>query len=186
MNRAYVHQRAYSAVADGLVDGARSVKVGDGFDADVQLGPLNNLPQLERVSGLIGDAIQRGGRREASRRAGYFDAPTILTGADDGMPVVDEEQFGPVLPVIPFRSSNEVVERANAGMYSLTASVWSADVDRAYAVGSELDTGPLLVNAHGSGVRPDLPFGGRRRSGIGVENGPSGPDTDAHIAPAES
>ncbi|MDQ1721470.1 MAG: hypothetical protein QOI26_1204, partial [Pseudonocardiales bacterium] len=104
-------------------------------------------------------------------RPGHFFAPTILSGVSDGVRVVDEEQFGPVLPVIGYRDIDEAVRRANGTDYGLTASVWSPDLDRAAAVAARLEAGQVSVNAHAGAVRPDLPFSGHKESGIGVENG---------------
>lgn len=85
--------------------------------------------------------------------------------------MVTEEQFGPVLPVLSFRTDEEAVVRANSTPYGLTASVWSRDPGRARAVGDLLDCGQVSINRHGAAVRPDLPFGGSKWSGLGVENG---------------
>ena len=89
-------------------------------------------------------------------RPGYFFAPTILTGVGDGIRIVDEEQFGPALPIIAYQNLDDAMERANGTTYGLTASVWSPDVDRASAVASRLDCGQVWVNAH-AGHTPDLP-----------------------------
>jgi acyl-CoA reductase-like NAD-dependent aldehyde dehydrogenase len=97
----------------------------------------------------------------------------VLTGAAEGTRIVDEEQFGPALPVIPYRDIDEVVARANATMFGLSGSVWSADPDRAGAVAERLDCGTAWVNAHVA-LGPHQPFGGFKWSGLGVENGPWG------------
>jgi acyl-CoA reductase-like NAD-dependent aldehyde dehydrogenase len=85
--------------------------------------------------------------------------------------IVDEEQFGPALPVIRFRDVADAIARANSGTYGLTASVWSGDPEQAALVANEIDAGEISINVHGGGVRLDLPFGGHKWSGIGVENG---------------
>jgi acyl-CoA reductase-like NAD-dependent aldehyde dehydrogenase len=94
-----------------------------------------------------------------------------MEGVTDGTRIVDEEQFGPALPVIPYRDLNDAVERANATTYGLTASVWSTDLDRAADIASRLDCGQVSVNDHADAVGPDLPFSGHKWSGLGVENG---------------
>ena len=104
---------------------------------------------------------------------GYFFQPTMLTGASEGLRIVDEEQFGPALPVIPYRDVDDAVARANATMYGLSGSVWSSDPDRAGAVAERLECGTAWVNAHVA-LGPHQPFGGVKWSGIGVENGPWG------------
>jgi acyl-CoA reductase-like NAD-dependent aldehyde dehydrogenase len=149
----------------------------DGFEPGVQLGPLNNLPQLERVIGLVEDAkgagaeIAAGG--EPRRGEGYFYEPTIVVGIGEGTRLVDEEQFGPALPVIPYREVDEALARANDTHFGLSGSVWSGDVDRATEVASQLECGTAWVNQH-LAVLPFTPFGGAKWSGIGVENGPWG------------
>jgi acyl-CoA reductase-like NAD-dependent aldehyde dehydrogenase len=173
--RIYVHERIHDDVVDAMAEIAGSVVVGDGLAEGTHLGPINNRPQFDRVSGLVGDAVAAGARVAAGGaaldRPGYFFAPTVLAGVDDGVRVVDEEQFGPVMPIVPFSTRTEAIERANRGMYGLTASVWSADVDRALGVAAELDCGQVAINVHGLALQPHLPFGGHKSSGIGVENG---------------
>lgn len=173
--RIYVQERIHGEVVEAMAEIAERVVVGDGLVAGTQLGPINNRPQLERVTELVNDAVSTGARIAAGGaaldRPGYFFAPTVLTGVDDGIRVVDEEQFGPVMPIVPFSTAADAVERANRGRYGLTASVWSSDVDRALAVAAELDCGQVAINVHGLALQPHLPFGGHKSSGIGVENG---------------
>jgi acyl-CoA reductase-like NAD-dependent aldehyde dehydrogenase len=107
-------------------------------------------------------------------RPGYFFEPTILYGISDGVRIVDEEQFGPALPVIPFRDEADAIARANYGNYGLTASVWSDDPERATRLAADIDSGQVSINIHGGAVAPNLPFSGHKWSGIGVECGPWG------------
>ena len=109
----------------------------------------------------------------AMDRPGYFFEPTILTGLTDGTRIVDEEQFGPALPVISYRELDDAIDRANATHFGLSGSVWGTDVDRAAAVAGQLECGTAWVNTHLALARPQ-PFGGFKWSGIGVENGPWG------------
>ncbi|MDH6573680.1 acyl-CoA reductase-like NAD-dependent aldehyde dehydrogenase [Streptomyces sp. SAI-117] len=174
VKRVYAPQERYDEVVEALASVAGSVRVGAGSDPESQLGPLNNAPQLERVAGLVDDAVSRGGQAVVGGAVvdgpGFFYQPTILRGVADGMAVVDEEQFGPVLPVLPYRSVDEAVERANGTHFGLSGSVWGTDADRAAAVADELACGTAWVNTH-LALRPDQPFGGAKWSGIGVENG---------------
>ncbi|MEC9051445.1 MAG: aldehyde dehydrogenase family protein, partial [Actinomycetota bacterium] len=178
VKRVYAHKDIQPALVEALGELARDAVVGDGALDGTQLGPLNNRPQFDRVSALVDDAIANGARAvsggHAIDRDGYFYAPTILDNIADGIRVVDEEQFGPVLPIMSFDTESEAVERANRSEYGLTASVWSADTEHAYEVASELDTGQVAVNTHARGAVKHLPFGGHKWSGIGVENGPWG------------
>ncbi|PSM39012.1 aldehyde dehydrogenase [Streptomyces dioscori] len=174
VKRVYAPQDRYDEVVEALASLAAAVRVGAGSDPESRLGPLNNVPQLERVAGLVDDAVRRGGQAVVGGAVvdgpGFFYRPTILRGVADGMAVVDEEQFGPVLPVLPYRSVDEAVERANGTRFGLSGSVWGTDADRAAAVADELDCGTAWVNTH-LALRPDQPFGGAKWSGIGVENG---------------
>jgi acyl-CoA reductase-like NAD-dependent aldehyde dehydrogenase len=177
IKRVYVPEALYDQVVDGLGAHATSVKVGDGTEADTKLGPINNRPQFERVAELVGDALSHGARAVAGGHAidgpGYFFEPTILADLSDGTRIVDEEQFGPALPVISYRDVDDVVERANATHFGLSGSVWGADGDRAAEVAGRLECGTAWVNTH-LALAPQQPFGGFKWSGIGVENGPWG------------
>jgi acyl-CoA reductase-like NAD-dependent aldehyde dehydrogenase len=177
IKRLYVHESRYGAVVDALAGLARGVRVGDGLEAGVELGPLNNRPQLERVTELVEDARARGGRIAAGGRAraggGFFYEPTIVAGLAEGARLVDEEQFGPALPVLSYRDVDEAVERANATTFGLSGSVWGADVARATEVAGRLECGTAWVNQH-LAILPFTPFGGAKWSGLGVENGPFG------------
>nr|BFE55570.1 aldehyde dehydrogenase family protein [Dactylosporangium thailandense] len=174
VKRVYAPEHRYDEVVEALASVASSVRVGAGTDPRSQLGPINNAPQRDRVAGLVDDAVSRGGQAVVGGAIvdgpGYFYQPTILREVTDGMAVVDEEQFGPVLPVLSYRSVDEVVERANDTHFGLSGSVWGTDADRAAAVADELHCGTAWVNTH-LALRPDQPFGGAKWSGIGVENG---------------
>jgi acyl-CoA reductase-like NAD-dependent aldehyde dehydrogenase len=177
IKRVYVPESLYDAVVDGLVDQASSIKVGDGTEPDSKLGPINNAPQYERVKELVADALSHGATAATGGQPidgpGYFFQPTILSDLTDGTRIVDEEQFGPALPVISYRDVDDVVERANATHFGLSGSVWSADADRAADVAGRLECGTAWVNTH-LALAPQQPFGGFKWSGVGVENGPWG------------
>jgi acyl-CoA reductase-like NAD-dependent aldehyde dehydrogenase len=179
IKRVYVPDRLHDAVVDALAERARRARVGNGMDDGVQLGPINNKPQFERVSSLVADALADGALAAAGGHAmdrpGYFFEPTILHGAREGMRIVDEEQFGPALPVLRYSDLDEAIARANATPYGLSGSVWSSDEERAARVAARLDCGSAYVNTH-LVVQPHLPFGGWKWSGIGIENGPWGLD----------
>ena len=101
---------------------------------------------------------------------GYFYPPTIISGVSEGTRIVDEEQFGPVLPVLSFRDPADAVARANATAFGLGASVWSSDVTKASAIAQQMQSGSVWVNSHGT-LSPDVPFGGMKESGIGRQMG---------------
>ncbi len=177
IKRVYVPQNMYAPMLEKLGELAKGAKVGNGLDAGVQIGPLNNKPQFDRVTELVEDAkshgakIVTGGKRMGGE--GYFYEPTIVGGISDGVRLVDEEQFGPALPVIPYKDVDDALRRANATHFGLSGSVWSKDPERAAEVAGKLECGSAWVNQH-LALGPNLPFGGAKWSGIGVENGPWG------------
>jgi acyl-CoA reductase-like NAD-dependent aldehyde dehydrogenase len=177
IKRVYVPEALHDQVVEALAAHARATKVGDGAEPDSKLGPINNAPQYERVKELVADALSSGATAvtggHAMDRPGYFFEPTILTGLRDGTRIVDEEQFGPALPVVSYTSLDDAVERANATHFGLSGSVWSADPERAAAVAAQLECGTAWINTH-LALGPAQPFGGAKWSGIGVENGPWG------------
>jgi acyl-CoA reductase-like NAD-dependent aldehyde dehydrogenase len=174
VKRVYVHEDVYRPLVDALAQNARSAKMGDGLDPDNQLGPINNRPQFERVAGLVEDAKRDGARvvtgGERLGKRGYFFRPTLLTEIEDGTRIVDEEQFGPALPVIRYRDIDDAVARANGTHFGLGGSVWAGDLDRGAEVAAKLECGTAWVNTH-LNIVPHAPFGGLKWSGIGVENG---------------
>ncbi|RIK99747.1 MAG: aldehyde dehydrogenase [Proteobacteria bacterium] len=177
IKRLYVHERIAPAVIDALAGVARGVTVGDGMQPGSQLGPLNNAPQFERVIELVDDAKNAGGKIVTGGAplggGGYFYPPTLVTDVAEGVRLVDEEQFGPALPILTYRDVDDAVERANGTMFGLSGSVWSASPERAAEVAGQLECGTAWVNQH-LAIVPNAPFGGAKWSGIGVENGPWG------------
>ncbi|POM22419.1 Glutarate-semialdehyde dehydrogenase DavD [Actinomadura rubteroloni] len=177
VKRVYVPDALYDDVVDALAAQARAARVGDGMTEGVQYGPVNNRPQFERVGELVAEALAGGARAAAGGGPlpgpGYFFAPTILADVPDGARVVDEEQFGPALPVLRYRTVEEAVARANGTLFGLSGSVWGADADRAAGIAGRLECGTAWVNTH-LALAPHQPFGGFKWSGLGVENGPHG------------
>jgi len=133
--------------------------------------------QFDKVSRLVERARADGANvvcgGAPAKGPGHFYPLTLVTGIDDGAPLVDEEQFGPVLPVIRYRDVDDAVARANRLDVGLGASVWSADVERARAVAARLQAGTVWINQHGM-IHPMVPFGGTKGSGWGVEFGVDG------------
>jgi len=174
IKRLYVHERAYRPVVDALAAMARQVKVGDGLEGGTELGPINNRPQFERVQELVDDARRAGGTIEAGgaplARPGYFYPPTLVTGIGEGVRLVDEEQFGTALPVIPYSDVEDALAQANRSHYGLGGSVWTADIARGEEIAQRLECGTAWVNQHIE-TGAFAPFGGMKWSGIGRENG---------------
>ena len=174
--RLYVHRSRYDDVVAAYRAAAERVLVtGDPLEAGVTVGPLVTRAAADRVGTLLadGDALPLGEVRDLGD--GYFVRPSLVLGLDDGAPLVAEEQFGPVVPLLAYDDEDEVVARANAGELGLAASVWSADEERAFALGSRLEAGFVFVNTHNrTGMSLRAPFGGVKGSGYGREYGDEG------------
>jgi acyl-CoA reductase-like NAD-dependent aldehyde dehydrogenase len=175
--RLYVHEDVYDGLRDRLVAIAKATKVGDGAEQGTGLGPIQNVRQYERVLDLLADAKARnltllqGG--DVPSGGGYFIPITIVDNPPEAERVVQEEAFGPILPMLKFSSVDEVIDRANDSPYGLAGAVWSKDVDKAVDVARRLETGTVWVNQN-LNIRPDMPFAGHKQSGFGVENGMEG------------
>lgn len=171
IKRLYVHESVYDELCDELVNLANSAVVDDGLKQGTKLGPLQNKMQYEKVKGFLDDARKNGNvvaGGEAMDRPGYFIKPTIVRDIKEGSRLVDEEQFGPVLPLIKYSEDDDAIRRANATNYGLGASVWSSDTDRAYEIASRIEAGTVWINKH-LDMAPHIPFGGAKHSGIGTE-----------------
>lgn len=173
--RIYAPAGIYDEVVEAFARHARSARLGSGDDGD--LGPLSTKPQYERVCRLVDGALADGcvavtGGAPAEG-PGFFYPPTILRDAREGIPIVDEEQFGPALPILSYQSVEEAIDRANNTMYGLCGSAWGKDIEHAAAVAAQLECGVAYTNAHGV-HRPEMPLGGSKWSGLGVEHGVEG------------
>ncbi len=157
----------------------QKLPAGDPTDPGTICGPLISARQRERVEGYLRLAVEEGGTfvtgggRPADHDRGYFVEPTLVVGVDNRARVAQEEIFGPVLVVIPHDGDDHAVELANDSAYGLSGSVWSADRDRAVAVGDRIRTGTIGING-GLWFSPDVPFGGYKQSGVGRESGVAG------------
>ena len=175
--RIYVHKDVYEALRDALVAYARTVKVGDGAEQGTQIGPVNNPQQYDRMRDLIRDARAQGyvflTGGEAEEVPGYFIPVTIIDNPPEQSRIVQEEQFGPVLPLLMFDNYEEALARANACEYGLGASVWGADEAAAWALAERIESGNVWVNETRH-LSPFASFAGHKQSGLGVENGEDG------------
>jgi acyl-CoA reductase-like NAD-dependent aldehyde dehydrogenase len=174
LKRLYVHESIYEELCTELVKLAKNTIVGDGLNPETELGPVQNKSQLRYIEELVEDARNHDGRilcgGHAKNGAGYFFEPTIITDVTDGIRVVDEEQFGPILPVIKYSDIDDAIHRANSSPNGLGGSIWSNDLEKAAELACRLECGTAWVNEHGA-IQPDAPFGGVKQSGIGVEFG---------------
>ena len=172
LKRLYVHEGEVDAVAGALAGFAAAVPMGDGREEDNVLGPLQNERQFNRVIELVEDAKANGAACvSGGNPAGgpnFFYPVTIVTGVSDGVRLVDEEQFGPVLPIVAYTDVADAIERANGTDYGLGASVWGEDAQACARVAERLEAGTVYVNKHAE-IQPHVPFGGIKHSGIGVE-----------------
>ncbi len=171
--RLYIHEDVYDAVAHELVEYAKTVTVGDGLTDGVELGPIQNRMQYDKVLNLLQDCRDRGQRfligGEASASPGYFIPVSLVDNPPEDSRVVVEEAFGPVLPLLKYRDIDDVIRRANNSPYGLAASVWGKDVRSAEAIASRLEAGTVWINQIHT-FSPDIAFGGHKQSGIGIEN----------------
>ncbi|GAB3767269.1 aldehyde dehydrogenase family protein [Ramlibacter monticola] len=177
IKRLYVPESRHDAIVAELKVLAEGMPMGDGMQAETVVGPIQNAMQFRKVTELVEQARQGGATivcgGEAPQGPGNFYPLTLVTDIADGASLVDQEQFGPVLPIIKYRSVDDAVRSANGLDVGLGASVWSPDVQKAKSVAARLQAGTVWINQHGM-VHPMVPFGGSKKSGWGVEFGAEG------------
>lgn len=177
IKRLYVHDSLFDRTCDALVAFSRKIPMGDGMDESNLLGPLQNERQFKRVVELVEDAkahgatILSGGEPVGGNN--WFYPVTFVSEIQDGTRLVDEEQFGPVLPLIRYSDVDDAVQRANSLEFGLDASVWGTDRDQTQRIAERLEAGTVYVNKHAE-IAPHVPFGGIKCSGLGVEFGEEG------------
>jgi len=172
IKRVYAQAGIYDRIAEELGRLFATAKVGNGFQEGVEFGPLQNRAQFDRVRDLLEDAKKTG--RVVAQGAipdgpGYFVPPTLIADVSNGDRIVDEEQFGPILPLIRFDDVEDAIAMANDSEFGLSASVFTGDVERGYAIAARLEAGTVTVNKVLE-MHPMVPFGGAKCSGIGIEN----------------
>ncbi len=174
LKRLYVHESIYEAIGREMASIAGTVKVGNGLLEDVDFGPLQNKDQLDFVCALAEDSRRAGARflcgGEPMQGPGYFFPITLVADIEDGSRLVDEEQFGPILPIIKYSDVEDAIQRANRSCYGLGGSIWSSDLNKAKELAGRLECGTAWINDHAA-IQPNAPFGGVKESGIGVEFG---------------
>lgn len=177
LKRLYVHEDVYDEVCEALTEVVANMPMGDGLDEKNVFGPIQNKSQFNLVAELVEDAKNSGAKilcgGEAISGKGYFYPLTLVANAVEGMRLVDEEQFGPVLPIIKYSNVEDALAQANRSDMGLGGSVWSNDVELAQSIAARIESGSVWINGHGQ-LSPNVPFGGIKSSGIGVEFGQEG------------
>lgn len=178
-DRFFVHESIHDSFVDGFMRRAKALKLGDGLDPAVQMGPLINMRRLNEIEELIADAtkagahLASGGRRPASFNSGHFFEPTVLTDVTDEMRVFAGENFGPIAAITRFSTEEEVLGRANASPMGLSAYAFTRDPARARRVAATLRSGMVGINSFALAAS-EAPFGGTNYSGMGREGGAEG------------
>ncbi len=172
VKRIYAPRNLYEAVCESLTERAKKIVIGDGLSPGVEMGPIQNKAQFDKVCAIVDDARAAGGRiltgGEPMASDGYFYPPTVVADLTNGVRLVDEEQFGPVIPIVAYDDLDHVIDILNAGPYGLTSSIWTADLDHGAELASRLAVGTGLVNQHG-GFDASVPMSLIKQSGIGVD-----------------
>jgi aldehyde dehydrogenase (NAD+) len=174
-SRAIVHKKVLREFTDKFVERARRLKVGNGLEAGIEVGPVVNETQLKRVQEYIriggdeGAKLLAGGKRleSAGHKNGFFLEPTVFADVDRKMRIAQEEIFGPVVAIIPCNDLDDAIEISNGVQYGLSAAIYTADVNRAFRAMRDMETGIFYVNASTIGAEVHLPFGGLKSTGNG-------------------
>jgi succinate-semialdehyde dehydrogenase/glutarate-semialdehyde dehydrogenase len=175
-SRFYVHESVSSAFTDRMTQLARSLRIGNGMDADVQMGPLTTADQRRRAERLVADCRQKGARvecgggRPQAHERGYFFEPTIITHLTDDAGLLCEEPFAPIAAIVPVASTQEAIARSNALEFGLAAYLFTRSKDSIERVTAEIEAGVIGVNTTTAALA-EAPFGGIKQSGFGREGG---------------
>jgi acyl-CoA reductase-like NAD-dependent aldehyde dehydrogenase len=177
IERCYVHESIASKFVDLVVKETKLLKQDKALTSEVDVGAMTNERQLEIVEDHVSDAIERGadvraGGHRLNESRGWFHQPTVVTGVDHSMKLMRDETFGPVLPIMTFKTDDEAVKLANDSIYGLTASVFTGDLDRGKRLAEQIDAGTVMVNevvyTH---ALAQTPWGGMKQSGYGRTHG---------------
>jgi succinate-semialdehyde dehydrogenase/glutarate-semialdehyde dehydrogenase len=175
--RFLVHESLYSEFVDGFIEISKSQVLGNGLNAETTMGPLAHDRRIDAIEGFVSDAVNKGatvktgGQRSGNK--GYFYEPTVLTDVPINARIMNEEPFGPLVPISSFSNFDDVVEEANRLPYGLAAYAYTKSAKTAEAIGSSLSSGMISINHHGLAM-PETPFGGIGDSGYGKEGGMEG------------
>ena len=172
--RFLIQEKVYDRFVEGFVAAAKALKLGDGMEKDTRMGPLAHARRVQAMEGFVQDAAQKGARvvtgGERVGNKGYFFAPTILTDVPMEARIMNEEPFGPVAIIRPFRDAEEAVAEANRLPYGLASYAYTSSARTAAMVADAVEAGMMSINHHGLAL-PEVPFGGIKDSGFGSEGG---------------
>ncbi|MDP2374601.1 aldehyde dehydrogenase family protein, partial [Reyranella sp.] len=172
--RFLVHEKVYPEFVERFTAFAKNMKVGNGLEADTKMGPLVAERRLHAMDTFMNDAlskgakVQTGGKRLGNK--GYFYEPTVLTNVSPDSKIMNEEPFGPLAPITPFKDFDGVMKEANRLAWGLAAYAYTKNTKTAAAVGAAFESGMVSINHHGLAL-PEVPFGGMKDSGYGSEGG---------------
>lgn len=172
-----MHEDIYDEFRDAMATYAQTLKLGEGNEEGVDIGPIQNKTQYERVKGFFSDIkkenwkVATGGKIED--KPGFFIPPTIIDNPPEESRIVAEEPFGPIIPLVSWNDEADVLARANGTRMGLGASVWSDDLAQAERMARRVEAGTVWVNNHFS-LEPHIPYGGHKESGVGLELGKGG------------
>jgi phenylacetaldehyde dehydrogenase len=174
-SRLFVQEKSYDRVLEGVSKAARSIRLGPGLNPQSEMGPLVSKTQFDRVTGFLRSGKEEGARTVCGGNrhgeTGFFVEPTVLDGTSDKMRVYQEEIFGPVVTVMPFKEvDDELIRRANDTVYGLAAGLWTSNIKRAHRIADQLRAGTVWVNCYNI-FDASMPFGGYKQSGWGREMG---------------
>jgi acyl-CoA reductase-like NAD-dependent aldehyde dehydrogenase len=178
IKRLYLFERIYDEFVSKLAGKAEKLRVGNGLEQGVIVGPLHTAAQRAEVEEQVSDAVKRGARVVAGGKRpsgaafekGNFYLPTLLVDVDENARVVQEEVFGPALPIMRVKDLDEAIEKANRSVYGLGSSIWTRDLDTATRAADRLEAGYTWINSPQI-IFDELPFGGVKQSGLGKEHG---------------
>jgi succinate-semialdehyde dehydrogenase/glutarate-semialdehyde dehydrogenase len=175
--RFYVQEPVYNRFLKRFTEFADAIKLGDGLEPGITMGPLANARRLDAMEAIVQDSKSRGGKivTGGKRRGnqGYFFEPTVITDIPDDSMLMTQEPFGPIAPIVTFKTFDEVVERANSLEFGLAAYAFTSSAQTANAIGDALESGMVGVNSVAIST-PETPFGGVKESGYGHEGGVEG------------
>ena len=182
-SRFFVHRSHYNSFVNGFVDASHSQCLGNGLEEGTTMGPMSNYRRIESMGNLVQDAVKcgaklvTGGKRWGN--VGFFWEPTVLVDVPDHSKIMQEEPFGPVAPIIPFDSLDEVIEKSNSLQYGLAAYVFTQSDNTRELLVNSLESGGIAFNS-AAPVPSDLPYGGLKDSGYGYEGGIEGVEAYLH------